>query len=113
MPALHVQNPGVAAVARFGLLLDQFLAEAAVVKSTATIEPTLKKSDFKDIASRLRACFSSDATTGENGEGEVPSLHEQEKAKQFAIIETASRDLFGNLIVSNPSPAGRHYSYRR
>ncbi|KAH0597090.1 hypothetical protein MHUMG1_05399 [Metarhizium humberi] len=102
MPALHVQNPGVSAVARFSLLLDQFLAEAAVVKSTATIEPTLKKSDFKDIASRLRACFSSDAATGENGEGEVPSLHEQEKAKQFAIIETASRDLFGNLIAATP-----------
>ncbi|TWU74797.1 hypothetical protein ED733_006287 [Metarhizium rileyi] len=99
MPALDVQNPGVSAVARFASLLDQFLGEAAVVKPTATIEPALNKSSLKDVSSRISTCFSSDAA---DQDAEASVLQEQAKAKQFAIIETASRDLFDNLIAATP-----------
>lgn len=101
MPALDVQNPGVSVVASFGSLLHQFLEEAAVVKPTSTIEPTLKKSNFKDISNRISACVSSDTTTEKDGQDSSPQ--ELAKAKQFAVIETAARDLFDTLIVGDKS----------
>jgi THO complex subunit 1 len=97
MPALDIENPGVSAVASLGSLLSELLDEAAIAKATTTIEPTLNKSNFKDISGRVLACVSGGSPAEKNGDDYGP--REQAKAKQFAIIETAARDLFGKLIV--------------
>ncbi|QUC22163.1 uncharacterized protein UV8b_06404 [Ustilaginoidea virens] len=93
MPALAMENPGVSAVARFSSLLDELLAEAAKAKPTPTIEPALKKSNLDDISGRISASISN---VGGTANCQEPSN------QQFAIIETAARDLFDSLIATIP-----------
>ncbi|KAK2594215.1 hypothetical protein QQS21_008057 [Conoideocrella luteorostrata] len=99
MPALAIENPGVSLVARASSLLDDLLAEAAAAKPTTTIEPTLKKSYFNDLSGRISACTASHGDIGTNEEASS-GRQESLKTHQFAIIETAARDLFGQLIAT-------------
>ncbi|KAF7559324.1 hypothetical protein G7046_g4828 [Stylonectria norvegica] len=96
MPALDVGNPGVSAVATFGSLLEKLLGQAAAAKSTTTIEPALNKSDFKDLSSLVLSTVAQ--VEAENGAD--PGDHS--KGRQFAMIETAARDLFSKLIATTP-----------
>jgi THO complex subunit 1 len=101
---------GVHAVAQFGELLQQILSKADEVKPTYTIEPPLDKSDLADIFERLDSVFPS-SDVAEVNEGETAEEKEQrlteekkrdvKKRNQYAIIETAARDTFHNLLVSN------------
>ncbi|KAL0930784.1 nuclear matrix protein [Colletotrichum truncatum] len=92
-PERH-EVPGVVSFAR---LLDDLLARSTEVKSTPTIEPALQKADFGDLDNQLAHVFAApDASEQENG----ASSATQRKAQQFAIIETAVRDMFSNLIAT-------------
>ncbi|OHE90748.1 guanylate kinase [Colletotrichum orchidophilum] len=93
-PQRH-EVPGVVAFAR---LLDELLARSMGVKSTPTIEPALQKADFGDLQDQLARVLATPGTSEENGTG----IAIQNKAQQFAIIETAVRDMFSNLIATTP-----------
>lgn len=100
MPALALGNPGVPLVAGFCSLLNELLNEAAEVKPAPTIEPTLKKSNFSDITGRISSCLSGNgASDGDGNHVQDTGYQDASKTQQFAIIETAARDLFGQLIV--------------
>ncbi|KAH8686704.1 THO complex subunit 1 transcription elongation factor-domain-containing protein [Ilyonectria robusta] len=99
MPALDMDNPGVPAVATSVSLLKELLEQAEKVKQTSTIEPALNKSDFDDITGRVSqvaASLTGALTGAENGE----STSSQIKGRQYAMIETASREIFSNLIAT-------------
>lgn len=101
MPALALGNPGVPLVAGFRSLLNELLNEAAEVKPAPTIEPTLKKSNFSDITGRISSCLSGHgASDGDGNHGQDTEYQDASKTQQFAIIETAARDLFGQLIAT-------------
>lgn len=91
MPALDGGNPGVEAVATFRDLLKQLLEEAGTAKATTTIEPALNKSDLHDLSGLVTSAVS---RLGPN---------DQNKGRQFAILETAARDIFSRLIVRSTS----------
>ncbi|GJC95525.1 guanylate kinase [Colletotrichum higginsianum] len=85
------QMPGVIA---FAELLDDLLARSMEVKSTPTIEPALQKIDFGDLDDQLARVL----TTPEQQNG--TEIATQNKAQQFATIETAVRNMFSNLIAT-------------
>jgi hypothetical protein len=93
MPSFEAENRGVAAVADFADVLGSLLQQAEMIKSTGSIEPALKRSDFEDIEGQVARPFAdleSKSTDGMEG---------RKKVRQYAIIETAVRDVFGGLIV--------------
>lgn len=94
MPSLEVDSHGVPAVAAFSTVLEELLAVAEGIKRTSQIEPALNKSDFEHLEAQLLDVFPAvnSTKTGDNTD--------QRKAQRFAIIETAVRDMFSNLIVS-------------
>ncbi|KAG6005877.1 hypothetical protein E4U43_000531 [Claviceps pusilla] len=105
MPALAVENPGVPLVISFNALLDELLNEAAEVKPTPTIEPALKKTNFNNVAARISSCLSNHGATDTNTDGtavQSTGSRDAVKSQQFAIIETAARHLFVQLIASTP-----------
>lgn len=79
---------GVQAVHDFQELLQQMLLEAEVAKQTDTVEPPLNKADLEDLFVRASSIF--------------PPLASPEirKRSQYAVIETAVRDTFNDLLVS-------------
>lgn len=81
---------GVPAVASFSRLLTELLAAAEKVKPTPSIEPPLEKGFVEDLTGRVAAALA----------GEEHEDGEQNKTRQFAVIETAVRDVFSGLIVS-------------
>jgi THO complex subunit 1 len=94
MPSLEVETHTVPGVAAVGGFLGKLLSHAETVKPSSTIEPALEKADFDDLQNRLSAILpATDLTPGEESA-------DQKKAHRFAIIETAVRDLFSNLVVS-------------
>lgn len=104
MPALDIDRPGVSAVNAFGDLLEQLLGEASAAKTVTTVEPALNKADFKDLTGRVDATLSKQDGGAEDEAAGAESL----KARQFAIVEGAARDLFDTLIVSmRPCAQGR------
>lgn len=97
MPALDLDRPGVSAVEAFGKVLNE-LAEEATAANDAEIP---------DIASRAEAALPAiEASPDDEKETEAA------KMRQFAIVESAARDLFDRLIVrrSNPFPSLQHRS---
>ncbi|KAK1464441.1 guanylate kinase [Colletotrichum cuscutae] len=99
MPAaVTPQRHEVPGVVAFAKLLDGLLARSMEVKSTPTIEPALQKADFGDLQEQLARVLSIPGVSEENGVG----IAIQNKAQQFAIIETAVRDMFSNLIATTP-----------
>ncbi|KZL87069.1 guanylate kinase [Colletotrichum incanum] len=87
------QVPGVVA---FTKLLNGLLARSVKVKSTPTIEPALQKTDFGNLDEQLARVL----TTPEQENGASVAI--QNKAQQFATIETAVRNMFSNLIANTP-----------
>ncbi|OAA76286.1 THO complex, subunit THOC1 [Akanthomyces lecanii RCEF 1005] len=98
MPAVDMGKPGVASVDAFGKLLSSLLDEASAAKQSSSIEPALAKSDFADLTSRVDAALPQQDEDAANGDAAAADL----KGRRFAIVEGASRDLFGALIASIP-----------
>ena len=86
MTIVDVPNHGIPAIEEVSRLLIQLLEDAEGIKVTNSIEPPLASSDFEDLKSQVAAIFN-----------RFPSY---ESGLQNAIIETAVRDIFGQLIVS-------------
>ena len=93
MPSLEVDSQGVRPVADFAGLLDALLGHAEEVKPTGTIEPSLSRSDFEDLSTRVGQVFAGLDVRG------VDDTEKAKKLRQYAIIETAVRDVFSSLIV--------------
>lgn len=91
MPALDINDSGVPAVGVFASLLHELLDEAAAAKQTTTIEPPLNKADLSNLSQRVSSAlpFVSEANKDDAA-----------KTRRNAIVETAARDLFSNIIVS-------------
>ncbi|KAF9875628.1 guanylate kinase [Colletotrichum karsti] len=99
MPAATMsQRHEVPGVVSFAKLLEGLLSRSMAVKSTPTIEPALHKADFGDLDDQLARVLATSTTT-EQEDGATAS---QRKAQQFAVIETAVRDMFSNLIATTP-----------
>ncbi|RYP92263.1 hypothetical protein DL770_001576 [Monosporascus sp. CRB-9-2] len=89
MPSAVDPGHGVPQVATVLDLLKESLDYARSVKSTSSIEPALNKSDFESLLTRLFSVFTSE-----------PASQVSDKARQYAVVETAARDLFSNQIAS-------------
>ena len=79
---------GVQKVGVFGRLLEEMMHRAQKVKNTDTVEPALSKSNFDDLIEKLETEFYLDAKSSDL------------RKPGFAIIESAVRDRFNNLLVS-------------
>lgn len=92
MPSIEVATHGIQAVADIGVVLVDLLRHAESVKLTAAIEPPLEKSDFGDLHGHLMRV--------------LPPLESDSplsmRTRQYGIIETAVRDIFGKLVVCPP-----------
>lgn len=82
MPSAVTEAHGVTQVATVTDILNESLRHARTVKPTSSIEPALNKSDFEFLLTRLTPVFAS-----------------ADKARRYAVIETAARDIFTNSIV--------------
>lgn len=99
MPAAIVDDHGISGVAAAGAFLNNLLARAESVKKTTSIEPPLEKSDLGDLEQQLSDALGYEATADESAD--------PKKIQRFALIETAARDIFKNLIVSWPPDPAR------
>ncbi|KLU89023.1 guanylate kinase [Magnaporthiopsis poae ATCC 64411] len=90
MPSIEVATHGIQAVADIGVVLVDLLRHAESVKLTAAIEPPLEKSDFGDLYGHLTRV--------------LPPLESDSplsmRTRQYGIIETAVRDIFGKLVAT-------------
>lgn len=93
MPSNVIESHGVPGVAACSAFLDNLLARAETVKPTASIEPPLDKADFQDLQTQLNEALGVDPSQA----GEV---NDAKKTQWHAIIETAVRDTFSNLIAT-------------
>jgi len=82
-----------AVVASFGAFLQDTLARAESVKPTSAIEPALDKSDFPELQAQLSQALGPELI-------QTDDSTDPKKFQRFAVIETAVRDTFGDLIVS-------------
>ncbi|KAK0385764.1 hypothetical protein NLU13_6941 [Sarocladium strictum] len=98
MPALQIDDAGVPDVASFGTLLNKLLVEAEAVKQVTTIELALQKSQFDDLTGRVAACFARDGNAPDTQPAETSAA--VARTRRNAIIETAARSLFDQLIAS-------------
>lgn len=112
MPALDAQNAVVSTILEVRTLLDDLLVEASAIKpvdstgkASSNIEPPLKGTDFSDIKGRISQASSSG--TAEPDAANEHSSNEDQKARQFSVIEVAARDIFGELVVGLPSTLHR------
>jgi hypothetical protein len=86
----------VQAVDVFHGLLQEMLDKAGAAKQTDTIEPPLARADLAQLLQRV-----------ESIEHLSTSL-EANKSFRYAVIETAIRGVFNELLVSDsPDPGGR------
>ncbi|RGP63371.1 nuclear matrix p84 [Fusarium sporotrichioides] len=95
MAAQDTDNPAAPAISVFTTLLEDLLSQAERSKQTATIEPALRKSDFDDLAGRITTTAAEVASPADD---RVKSAND--KGQQFAIIETAARNIFSHLIAT-------------
>ncbi|KAF5634419.1 hypothetical protein F25303_8755 [Fusarium sp. NRRL 25303] len=95
MAAQEIDNPAAPAMAAFTTLLKEFLSQAETVKPTSAIEPALRKSDFDDVSGRVSR--TADDVSSPAAEGAASTIN---KGRQFAIIETAARNIFSQLIAT-------------
>ncbi|RGP70514.1 nuclear matrix p84 [Fusarium longipes] len=95
MAAQDTDNPAAPAIAAFTTLLEDFLSQAERSKQTAAIEPALRKSDFDDLSGRITKTATDVASPAD---GSVKPAND--KGHQFAIIETAARNIFSHLIAT-------------
>ncbi|KAI1010209.1 hypothetical protein LB503_013186 [Fusarium chuoi] len=95
MAAQEIDNPATPAIAAFTTLLEEFLSQAETAKPTSAIEPALRKSDFDDVSGRVSRTVDDVSSTA--AEGAASTIN---KGRQFAIIETAARNIFSQLIAT-------------
>ncbi|RBR09626.1 uncharacterized protein FIESC28_09774 [Fusarium coffeatum] len=95
MAVQDTDNPASQAIATFTTLLEHFLSEAETSKQTSAIEPALRKSDFDDLSGRITRTAVDVVSPAV--EGARPA---NDKGQQFAIIETAARNIFSHLIAT-------------
>ncbi|KAK3989470.1 THO complex subunit 1 transcription elongation factor-domain-containing protein [Cladorrhinum sp. PSN332] len=91
MPATIIDNHGIKAVARAGAFLEDLLRVADSVKQTSSLEPPLIESDFENIEEQFNAIYDSELTSNDAAEARI---------QRFAIIETAVRETFKNLVAA-------------
>ncbi|KAF4979392.1 hypothetical protein FZEAL_4395 [Fusarium zealandicum] len=97
MAALDTANPAAPVVGAFAVLLQELLSQAEKAKQEHTIEPALNKSDFDDLSGRVST--TANQVAGPKVE-DGKTTNDQVKGRQYAIIETAARDIFSNLIAT-------------
>ncbi|OTA66546.1 hypothetical protein K449DRAFT_390987 [Hypoxylon sp. EC38] len=93
MPSSMNPGYGVPQVDAFTALLKGALDQAQSRKPSASIEPPLTKADFDGLLSQLPTifpCASSDYVSDNLG---------SEKARQYAVVETAARNVFSSLVA--------------
>ncbi|KAM0236475.1 hypothetical protein ACHAPO_005107 [Fusarium lateritium] len=95
MAAQDTDNPAAPAISAFTTLLEDLLSQAERTKQSATIEPALRKSDFDDLPGRITTTAAEIASPAD--ESVKPA---NDKGQQFAIIETAARNIFSHLIAT-------------
>ncbi|KAI0180107.1 THO complex subunit 1 transcription elongation factor-domain-containing protein [Hypoxylon sp. FL1284] len=96
MPSADHVDHEVPQVDAFTALLKNALSHAQSVKPTASIEPPLTRVDFEQLLAQLPTifpCASPDYTSD--------SLA-AEKARQYAVVETAARNVFSGLVAGTP-----------
>ncbi|KAM0274436.1 hypothetical protein ACHAQH_007844 [Verticillium albo-atrum] len=96
MPGTIVSDGRVSTVADVSAVLSDLLDRARGTKPP-TVEPALQKSDFGNNVDRIPSIFADDQAVEAAG-GAPPQ--NQDKIRQFAVIETAVRDLFKNLVFN-------------
>lgn len=82
MAALEVEAVGV-----FKGLLGDMLAQAGEIKRTDAIEPPILKADIAEQLQQLQTLKN------------FPKTRDAKKSTQYAVIETAVRDAFIELLV--------------
>ncbi|KAF4441499.1 hypothetical protein F53441_12012 [Fusarium austroafricanum] len=96
MAAQATDNPAASAIAAFTTLLEEFLSQAESAKQASAIEPALRKSDFDDLSGRVSKT-AADISSPAADKDTPPTIN---KGRQFAIIETAARNIFSQLIAT-------------
>ncbi|KAH9906171.1 THO complex subunit 1 transcription elongation factor-domain-containing protein [Xylariomycetidae sp. FL2044] len=74
-------------------LLKDCLEYASTVKTSTTVDPPLAKSHFEDFLARLQDIFSRPSSNS------VPENANVDRVRQYAVVETASRNVFSNIIA--------------
>ncbi|CRK13715.1 hypothetical protein BN1723_001976 [Verticillium longisporum] len=96
MPGTIVSDGRVSTVADVSAVLSDLLDRARGTKPP-TIEPALQKSDLGNDIDRIASIFAD----GRGAEAtESAAQQSQDKIRQFAVIETAVRDLFKTLVFN-------------
>ncbi|KAI1645373.1 THO complex subunit 1 transcription elongation factor-domain-containing protein [Daldinia loculata] len=93
MPSAKHLDHEIPQVDAFAALLKDALVHAQSVKSATTIEPPLTKVDFENVLAQLPTIFpcASPDYVSEN--------LASEKARQYAVVETAARNVFSSLVA--------------
>ncbi|KAK1750648.1 THO complex subunit 1 [Echria macrotheca] len=94
MPSATIDSHGIDAVADVGAFLEKLLEHAESVKPTTAVEPPLDKSDFGYFQDQLNRIL------GPQPSPKAGESADARKSQRFAIIETAVRDIFSNLIAT-------------
>lgn len=81
MPSAKYPDHEVPQVDDFAALLKEVLDHAQAIKPAASIEPPLTEADFSEFLARVPTIFF-------------------DKTRQWAIVETAARNVFSSLVVS-------------
>ncbi|KAH7041013.1 THO complex subunit 1 transcription elongation factor-domain-containing protein [Microdochium trichocladiopsis] len=90
MPSAIDSEPRVAQVSSVATLLNEALAHARLVKPSTSIEPALTESNFEGLLAALPQIFADSDSVASSSD----------KARQFAIVETAARNLFSSLVAN-------------
>lgn len=90
---------GVQAVGDFRSLLEELIQRAEAAKPNGTIEPPLNKADLGDISEHVNSVFEPIASTDVK----------ERKRCQYAVVETAVRDTFNDLLVSRAAHRGKEH----
>ncbi|XXH05182.1 hypothetical protein Hte_011607 [Hypoxylon texense] len=96
MPSADNTDLDIPQVDAFEALLKDALTHAQSIKTTASIEPPLTKADFDESLAQLPTifpCASPSYTSNNLG---------AEKSRQYAVVETAARNVFSGLVAGTP-----------
>lgn len=109
MPAVVLESraAGHAAVTRYQQFFEEVLATSPDDKELPLTESPTNNPSFdllarhaKTALSRLRESAPNNETRHDDSEN--PKDKDEEKTRQFAMIETVARNLFNSLVVSSP-----------
>ncbi|PHH73406.1 hypothetical protein CDD82_5489 [Ophiocordyceps australis] len=95
MPALDITNPGVPVVLSVAKVLAEVLREPCLGQEPTTADLAPEKLSLTKFCNRVVASLTDHGATIEETE---TSSQESSKTRQFAIIETAARDIFDKLV---------------